>query len=192
MEFTESVYLLLLITCLGCRNTAPEAGSHDTRTTTIPANALVGSWLWEKNTEFFRTEKSLLKFFSNGEFSEFVESQAAGPTPMLYATTGTRHGTWFVHENLLVLRDPEFEKRGIGTATIFEIKTVTPDTVTISDELINPNEQVTWRRVVEGATPRTGGADPQGFVRRSPSVERAIRFSGSLSNVARISFEGER
>lgn len=190
MRFTELFYLVPLITGLGCRNTGPKAGADDSNkgTTTISANALVGSWFWEKNTEFFRTEKSVLEFFSNGEFSESVESQTAGATPILYATNSRRHGTWFVHENLLVLRDPESQQRGIGIATIFEIKTITPDAVTISDELIGPNEQVTWRRVTEGSKPRSASVDHQGFVPKSSAIEHATNFSGSLSNAARIFF----
>lgn len=161
----------------------------------VPANALVGTWTWEKKSEsdFFRTETRVLEFFADGGFRESARSETAGPTPMMYSNTGTRQGTWFVHEHLLVLRDPKLEKGGIGTASIFEIKTITPDTVTMSNGLIQPDEQVTWRRRAKQPLSPTlsQDADPVGSARQSASIDHGTSFSASISNAAQISFDGK-
>lgn len=197
MRFTKVVFLLLLVASTGCRDTEPTTRGRGSNggISPVPSNALVGAWTWEKNSEvnFFRTETSVLEFFANGEYRESVCSETAGQTPIMYSTTGTRQGTWFVHEHLLVLRDPKEEKGGIGIASIFEIKTITPDTVTISDEPINPDEQVTWRRCAKESLSRTLSheTDRDGSARQSASIEHGASFSASISNVAKISFDAK-
>jgi hypothetical protein len=197
MRFIKVVFLLLLAASPGCRDAGPTARGRGSSgaISPIPANALVGTWTWEKNSEsdFFRTETRVLEFFADGGFRESVRSETAGPTPIMYSNAGTRQGTWFVHEHLLVLRDPKLEKGGIGIASIFEIKTITPDTVTMSNELIKPDEQVTWRRRAKQPLSRTLSreTDRVGSARQGASIEHGTSFSASISNAAQISFDAK-